>query len=79
MATVVFPIPAAPTMLTNRHIINCADKARMVSPRPIMRVSLGGSLCIRSETAASLDDEDCGVENVTAATKQYPRPGTVTM
>jgi len=48
-------------MLTNRHIINCADKVRMVSSRPIMRVNLGGSLWSRSETAASLGGEGCGM------------------
>jgi hypothetical protein len=72
MATVVFPMPPGPTMLTNRHTINCADKARMVSSRPIVRVNLGGSLWSRSETAASLDGESCGVESVTGATKSRP-------
>ena len=62
MATVVFPMPPAPTMLTNRHIINCTDKVRMVSSRPIMRVNLGGSLWSRSETAASLGGKGCGMD-----------------
>ena len=56
----------------------------MMSSRPTMRVSLGGSLGSRSETVAPLGDEGCsvercGMERVTGATKQYPRPGTVTM
>ena len=63
-------MPAAPTMLTNRYIINSADKQRMVSSRPIIRVNLGGRRWSRSKTAAPLDGEYCGVEHVTGATKQ---------
>jgi len=76
---VVFPMPAGPMMLTNRYIINCADKPRMVSSRPIIRANLGGRRWSRSKTAVSLDGEYCGVESATGATKEYPRPGTVTM
>ena len=73
------PRNAAPKgELTNLAIISRADKVRMVSSRPIIRVNLGGNLRSRSETATSLG-EDCDVESVTGATKQYPRPETVAM
>src|ERR1700722_2961570 len=78
IATVVFPMPPGPTILTNLAIISRADKVRMVSSRPIIRVNLGGNLWSQSETATSLG-EDCDVESVTGATKQYPRPDTVAM
>jgi hypothetical protein len=40
-------------MLTNLDVINCDDKVRMVSSRPIMRFGLGGSLMPGSAAAGS--------------------------
>ncbi len=66
MATVVFPMPAAPTILTNRYIINCVDKARMVvvaadHSRSAWEVAYGANLetAVPVSTARTAGDGEC--------------------